>query len=90
MLKKMSSLLLLLAFAVSIALIAGCGPKGAPQEMLDELEELKAATEACEAKVKANEARMKDMEAEIKMKESKIEMLTQERDELKAKLGIVK
>jgi septal ring factor EnvC (AmiA/AmiB activator) len=87
---KMSSLLLLLAFVVSIVFIAGCGPKGAPQEMLDELEELKAATEACEAKVKENESRMKEMEAEITMKESRIEMLTQERDELKAKLGIVK
>ena len=90
MLKKMSSLVLLLAFAVSIAFITGCGPKGAPQELLDELEELKAATEACEAKVKDNESKMKDMEKEIQMKESRIETLTQERDELKAKLGMVK
>jgi peptidoglycan hydrolase CwlO-like protein len=90
MLKKMSSLLLLLAFVVSIMLMTGCGPKGAPQEMLDELEELKSATEACEAKVKSNESKKMEMEKEIEMKESRIETLTQERDELKAKLGIVK
>ncbi|MFQ5905911.1 MAG: hypothetical protein ACE5JA_05005 [bacterium] len=88
MLRKLSSLLLLLAFAVSIAFIGGCGPKGAPQEVLDELEETKAASEACQTKLKDLEARKMDMEREKAMKQSRLETLTKERDDLKAEIGM--
>jgi peptidoglycan hydrolase CwlO-like protein len=90
MLKKLSSLALVLAVAFMFLAISGCGPKGAPQEMLDELDELKAATEACEAKLKTMDSSKTDMEREIETKTSKVATLTEERDALKAKLGIVK
>ncbi len=90
MLKKLSSLALVLAVAFMFLAIAGCGPKGAPQEMLDELEELKAATEACEAKLKTMDSSKTDLERQIDTKKSRVATLTEERDGLKAKLGIVK
>jgi len=88
MLRKLSSLLLLFAFAVSIAFIVGCGPKGSPQDVLDELEEAKAASEACEARVKDLQAQKMDLEREKAMKQSRLETLTKERDDLKAELGM--
>lgn len=87
MLQKLSSLVLLLVFAVSIVFVSGCGPKGTPQELLDELDELKAATEACEMNAKNLERNKADREREKAAKMAKLESLTEERDELKAELG---
>ena len=88
MLRKLSSLVLVLAFAVSILFVSGCGPKGTPQELLDELEELKAASEACEMNVKNLQRQKAEREREKATKQARLESLTEERDELKAELGI--
>lgn len=90
MLRKLSSLVLVLAFAVSIVFVSGCGPKGTPQELLDELGELKAASEACDNNVLNLERQKADREREKATKEARLESLTEERDALKAELGIVK
>lgn len=88
MLRKLSSLVLVVAFAVSILFVSGCGPKGTPQELLDELEELKAASEACEMNVKNLQRQKAEREREKATKQARLESLTEERDELKAELGI--
>ena len=88
MLRKLSSLVLVVAFAVSILFVSGCGPKGTPQELLDELEELKAASEACEMNVKNLQRQTAEREREKATKQARLESLTEERDELKAELGI--
>jgi peptidoglycan hydrolase CwlO-like protein len=88
MMKKLISLLVLVLFAASIMLIAGCGPKGTPKSVLDELSEAKAAAEACDAKTKDLEGKKMDLENQKSAKQAKIGALTKELEALKAEMKI--
>ncbi len=66
-----------------IALLVGCGPRGASQETLDRLGEAKMACEAAEAQVKNLEAQRIKLEEELAQKQALLEDLQKQLQELK-------
>jgi len=66
---------------VVIALLFGCGPKGASQETIDRLNEAKIACESAEARAKNLEAEKIKLEEELAKKEAALENLQKQLEE---------
>jgi peptidoglycan hydrolase CwlO-like protein len=76
--------LCILSIAVSLFLVAGCGPKGASSQTLMALSTGKRAAEAAEAKAKEVEKQRIELEAEIKEKEDMVKNLEQELESIRS------